>query len=73
MEGLSVKSKEMPFLWHFMEQPLPEPKIDEYYDEEKDLNMTRIKGRSVPVVLAKPFLVETHTKTMVKKERDDTD
>jgi len=73
MGGLSVKSKETPFLWHFMERPLPRPKIDGYYDEENDLNMTRIEGRSVPVVLVERFLVETQTKTMVEKEKDDTD
>lgn len=70
---VSVGSKGRPFLWHFMEEPLPKPKIDRYYDEERDLNMTRIEGQSVPVVLVERFLVETHTKTMVEKEKDDTD
>lgn len=68
-----MKPKEMPLLWHFMEQPLPKPMIEEYYDEERNLNMTRIEGRSVPVVLVERFLVETQTKTMVEKEKDDTD
>lgn len=61
-----------PFLWIFREIPSNEVKVG-YYDEKSDLNKMDVGNKSLPVVLAQPFLIKTHTKTMVEKERDDTD
>jgi len=67
------KSKSRPFLWIFSESAPNEEGAIGYYDEKMDLNMVNVEGKSVPVVVANPSVRRTQTKTMVKRERDDTD
>ena len=73
MTAAHEKSKNRPFLWIFSEPAPNEESVVGYYDEKTDLNMVNVEGKSVPVVVANPSVRRTQTKTMVKRERDDTD
>ena len=65
--------EKLPFLWIFLEKPLPESNLNTNYDEINDYNVVIKNDKNIPAILFDKFFRRTLTITEVKKEKTDDD